>query len=129
VIEVVSHERCVACDICVKVCPMDVFERGPDGVPVIARQPDCQTCFMCEAYCPVDALFVAPLSGPAPAGSAYTDQAWLDRSNRLGAYRRAIGWGHGRTPGSTADRNFVFTAGMSGQPGHRPPPGPERYTP
>jgi NAD-dependent dihydropyrimidine dehydrogenase PreA subunit len=124
VIEVVSHERCVACDICVKVCPMDVFERGPDGVPVIARQSDCQTCFMCEAYCPVDALFVAPLSGPAPVGSAYTDEHRLARAELLGAYRRAIGWGHGRAPGSTADRSFVFTAGMSGQPGHRPPPLP-----
>jgi NAD-dependent dihydropyrimidine dehydrogenase PreA subunit len=51
-IEVVSGERCVTCDVCVKVCPMDVLERGADGVPVIARQSGCQTCFMCEAYCP-----------------------------------------------------------------------------
>jgi NAD-dependent dihydropyrimidine dehydrogenase PreA subunit len=127
-IEVVSGERCVACDVCVKVCPMDVFERGADGVPVIARQSDCQTCFMCEAYCPVDALFVAPLSDPAPPGSAYTDEAWLAASGRLGAYRRAIGWGGGRTIGSTADRAYLFAAGMFGQPGGRPqhrtgPPG------
>jgi len=120
-IEVVSHGRCVACDVCVKVCPMDVFERGPDGIPVIARQSDCQTCFMCEAHCPVDALFVAPLSGPAPPGSPYTDEAGLAASGALGAYRRSIGWGGGRTPGSTADRNYLFTAGMAGQPGSRAP--------
>jgi NAD-dependent dihydropyrimidine dehydrogenase PreA subunit len=55
-IEVVSQDRCVKCDVCVKVCPMDVFALGPDGAPVIARQDDCQTCFMCEAHCPVDAM-------------------------------------------------------------------------
>jgi NAD-dependent dihydropyrimidine dehydrogenase PreA subunit len=42
---------------------------GRDGMPVIARQSQCQTCFMCEAYCPADALFVAPLSEPAPVES------------------------------------------------------------
>lgn len=59
-IEIVSAAACIACDVCVKVCPTDVFDRGADGVPVIARQSDCQTCFMCEAYCPTDALYVAP---------------------------------------------------------------------
>ncbi len=48
-IEVISGERCIKCDICIEVCPTNVFERGPDGLPVIARQDDCQTCFMCEA--------------------------------------------------------------------------------
>ena len=60
VIEIVSAERCIRCDRCVDVCPTDVFDRGPSGVPVVARQADCQTCFLCEAWCPVDALFVAP---------------------------------------------------------------------
>jgi NAD-dependent dihydropyrimidine dehydrogenase PreA subunit len=76
VIEVVSAERCVTCDLCIAVCPTDVFERGPAGVPVIARQGDCQTCFMCEAYCPTDALYVAPLAGPAQPGSR-RDQNYL----------------------------------------------------
>ncbi|WP_019630154.1 4Fe-4S dicluster domain-containing protein [Actinomadura atramentaria] len=106
-IEVVSAARCVACDVCVKVCPTDVFERGPDGVPVIARQGDCQTCFMCEAHCPTDALYVAPFSDPAPPGSPHADEAALGPA--LGAYRRIVGWGSGRTPGSRADKNHLFT--------------------
>lgn len=89
---------------------MDVFERGPDGVPVIARQTDCQTCFMCELYCPTDALFVAPLSDPAPAGSPYTDEDALAAADALGAYRRTVGWGNGRIPGSRLDTNYIFTA-------------------
>ena len=108
-IEVVSDGACIRCDQCIKVCPMDVFDRGPDGLPVIARQSDCQTCFMCELYCPTDALFVAPLTEPAPAGSPYTDVDALAAAGALGAYRRTVGWGGGRTPGSRRDTNHLFT--------------------
>ena len=73
-IEIVSAAACIACDICVKVCPTDVFDRGEDGVPVIARQSDCQTCFMCEAYCPTDALYVSPVSAPVAADSPHADE-------------------------------------------------------
>ena len=48
-IELMSEGRCVACNICVKVCPTNVFDEVADGIPTIARQEDCQTCFMCEA--------------------------------------------------------------------------------
>ncbi|MEW2116710.1 hypothetical protein AB0945_16245, partial [Streptomyces sp. NPDC005474] len=30
-----------------EVCPTRVFDRGADGVPVIASQDSCQTCFQC----------------------------------------------------------------------------------
>ncbi|GII63805.1 ferredoxin [Sphaerisporangium krabiense] len=119
-IEVVSAERCVRCDICLKVCPMDVFETGGDGLPVIARQQDCQTCFMCEAHCPADALFVAPFSGPAPPGSPYTDEAALAESGALGRYRDQIGWGRGRVPGSRLDKNHLFTARLAARPPDEP---------
>jgi NAD-dependent dihydropyrimidine dehydrogenase PreA subunit len=91
-IEVVSAERCVKCDICIKVCPTNVFDRGADGLPVIARQQDCQTCFMCEAYCPEEAVFVAHTVDPVPDDSPYRDEAYLVDHDLLGAYRRAIGW-------------------------------------
>ncbi|MEJ2855713.1 MULTISPECIES: ferredoxin family protein [unclassified Saccharothrix] len=96
-IELVSAQRCIACDKCVKVCPTNVFDRGADGVPVIARQEDCQTCFQCEANCPVDALFVAPRTQPLPEPPEIGE---LERSGLLGSYREQIGWGRGRTPGA-----------------------------
>jgi NAD-dependent dihydropyrimidine dehydrogenase PreA subunit len=91
-IEVVSAERCVQCDICIKVCPTNVFDRGADGIPVIARQSDCQTCFMCEAYCPEEAVFVAHPVTPVAEDSPYRDEQYLIDNDLLGAYRRAIGW-------------------------------------
>lgn len=98
-IELVSEERCIGCDICVKVCPTNVFDPVPEGVPVIARQDDCQTCFMCELYCPTDALFVAP--------EAEENREVDERTLRLlGTYRAAVGWGPGRVPGASLDQTF-----------------------
>jgi NAD-dependent dihydropyrimidine dehydrogenase PreA subunit len=102
VIELVSDERCVKCDLCVKVCPTGVFEAVPDAAPVIARKEDCQTCFMCELYCPTDALFVAP---EADASVAVHEQQ-LAEKGLLGSYRAAVGWGEGRSPGARLDASF-----------------------
>lgn len=103
-IEVVSATRCIECNLCVSVCPTNVFDAVPDAPPMIARQSDCQTCFMCEAYCPVDALFVAPQVDPLPQ----VDEAALIESGVLGSYRRAIGWGMGRKPQAQEDTSFQF---------------------
>lgn len=99
-IELVSPERCIACDKCIAVCPTDVFDRGEDGIPELARQQDCQTCYQCEANCPVDALFVAPYTDPLPEDSHLHDEDQLSHSGLLGSYRARIGWGKGRTPGA-----------------------------
>lgn len=114
-IEIVSKERCVSCDLCIKVCPMNVFDRGADGIPVISRQVDCQSCFLCEAYCPTDALYVAPFDHPAPAGSSHTDETALAAAGALGSYRAVLGWGRGRRNGSRLDQNHLF--GLNGGPG------------
>jgi NAD-dependent dihydropyrimidine dehydrogenase PreA subunit len=98
-IELVSDERCINCDICVRVCPTNVFDAVPGGHPVIARQEDCQTCFMCELYCPVDALFVAPEADR----SAPQSEGDLRARGLLGGYRAAVGWGAGQVPGAARD--------------------------
>ena len=61
-IELISESRCTGCNICVRVCPVNVFDAVPQAAPTIARKADCQTCFMCELYCPEDALYVAPIA-------------------------------------------------------------------
>lgn len=109
-IEIVSTAACIACDVCIKVCPTDVFDRGEDGIPVIARQPDCQTCFLCEAYCPVDALYVSPVSAPLGADSPHADEDAVTTHGLLGGYREMIGWGRGRTAGALRDRNPLLKA-------------------
>lgn len=95
-IELVSESRCIKCDVCIRVCPTNVFSHGEDRLPQISDQAACQTCFMCEAWCPTDALFVAPQTTPVAAGSVYRNEAWLTEHGLLGSYRRELGWKQGR---------------------------------
>jgi NAD-dependent dihydropyrimidine dehydrogenase PreA subunit len=129
-IELVSSSRCIRCDVCIRVCPTDVFERGADGVPEIVRQEDCQTCFMCEAWCPTDALFVAPPTVPLESDSPLRDEDELVRRGLLGSYRKVLGWGPGREPGAQEDRSFNVLSRMHGATPQRLPeyadaPGPK----
>ena len=97
-IEVVSESRCVECNICVKVCPANVFD-ATGGVPVIARQDDCQTCFLCEIHCPTDALYVAERAdGPLAITESDVEERGL-----FGSYSRALGWKRGKPGGSELD--------------------------
>ena len=103
-IELVSEDRCIGCDLCVQVCPTNVFDPGLGGRPAIARKQDCQTCFMCEAYCPADALYVAPESDR----SLPVDEAALVAAGKLGRYREILGWGPGRQPNSRTDAGYLL---------------------
>ncbi|ASG22858.1 4Fe-4S dicluster domain-containing protein [Nitrospirillum viridazoti] len=87
-IELVVDDRCTRCDTCIQVCPTNVFERGAGGLPLIARQEDCQTCFLCELYCQADALYVAPNCDEPVA----VDAASIVASGLLGQFRRHSGW-------------------------------------
>ncbi|MET0258143.1 MAG: ferredoxin family protein [Methylobacterium sp.] len=98
-IEVVSEDRCIRCDICERVCPAFVFDRDDTGLPVIARQDDCQTCFLCEIYCPTDALYVAERAD-GPTGITEAEVAERDL---FGTYARSLGWNRGRAGGTRDD--------------------------
>lgn len=87
-IEVLDTDTCTDCNLCVSVCPTNVFQAVKDGPPVIARQDSCQTCFMCEVYCPVDALYV----DPDPAHVYGLTVETVKQDGLFGTYRRAIGW-------------------------------------
>jgi NAD-dependent dihydropyrimidine dehydrogenase PreA subunit len=99
VIEIVSVTRCIECDICVKVCPANVFSTTENGAPIIARQNDCQTCFLCEIYCPTDALFVSERA-EGPVGLTERE---IEERGLFGSYARALGWEHGKAGGSNLD--------------------------
>lgn len=113
-IELISASRCTGCNICVAVCPMDVFQPAAGGAgqaggaaaPAIARQSDCQTCFLCEAHCPDDALYVAP---DAETVTGITE-AEVAAAGLFGSYRRAIGWSAGHRENRSTDQTFRLLA-------------------
>jgi NAD-dependent dihydropyrimidine dehydrogenase PreA subunit len=108
VIEIVSEARCVACNICVKICPADVFDSVCAAAPLIARQDDCQTCFLCELYCPVDALFVDAQAEHAPD----VREADVEAEGLFGSYARSMGWSRGKPGGADRDPTFHIRAAM-----------------
>ncbi len=93
-IELISQSRCIGCDICVEVCPTNVFDPVPGEAPVIARQEDCLTCFLCEAYCPVDAMYVAAEAHE----HVEVNEEDLIAKGLLGSYRCQLGWRKGDSP-------------------------------
>jgi len=98
-IEFVVEESCIQCNICVKICPQDVFDATTDGPPLIARQEDCHSCNTCELFCPVASLYVSPLIHPDPN----IDKEAIIASGRLGSYARTLGWEKGKAPQGTGD--------------------------
>jgi NAD-dependent dihydropyrimidine dehydrogenase PreA subunit len=104
-IELVSETRCILCNKCVQVCPMNVFAAVKDAPPVIARQEDCQTCFMCELYCPADALYVAP----DVQRVAHTSEHAVQANGLLGSFR-SVGWAIANGANGSTDQSFRLTA-------------------
>lgn len=43
---------CKACNICIALCPKQVFEPDRDGKPIQARPDDCTQCTICWIHCP-----------------------------------------------------------------------------
>ncbi|MGR6118231.1 4Fe-4S binding protein [Aeribacillus composti] len=103
-IQVLLEERCVKCNLCVNICPTNVFEKRKGEVPVISRQDDCQTCYMCELYCPVDALYVAPNADEAVEIS----EQELLTTGLVGSYRTNMGWQKGQKRVAAQDPAYKF---------------------
>jgi NAD-dependent dihydropyrimidine dehydrogenase PreA subunit len=109
VIELINAERCTNCNLCVRICPTDVFDKTQAGPPKIARQQVCQTCFMCEVHCPEDAMYVAPIRHPAEPGSPHLDEQRLLREGYFGSYRARLGWGRTLPPPRTGEELFELS--------------------
>jgi NAD-dependent dihydropyrimidine dehydrogenase PreA subunit len=93
-IEIISKDRCIKCNICVQVCPLNVFDFIQDDTPIISRKSDCQTCFLCEAYCPADALYVSPKA---------EEDSIKEENITFGSYRASLGWGENQQPTARLD--------------------------
>lgn len=54
---VISDEKCIACGICARICPVDAITGEPKKPPYSIHQDVCIKCGACIAKCPVDAIY------------------------------------------------------------------------
>ena len=61
---IIDSMLCKGCDICISVCPKDVYAKSEEVnskdvyVPYPANQEACVRCGLCEISCPDQALYV-----------------------------------------------------------------------
>lgn len=53
---VIDMDKCTGIGECARVCPVDVFEMGEDGMPKIVRPDKCIQCRACVVACPLEAI-------------------------------------------------------------------------
>ncbi len=54
---VISDEKCIACGICARICPVDAITGEPKKKPYNIHQDVCIKCGACIPKCPVDAIY------------------------------------------------------------------------
>ena len=54
---VISDEKCVACGICARVCPVNAITGENKKPPFYIHQDVCIKCGTCIPKCPVDAIY------------------------------------------------------------------------
>lgn len=53
----IDSDKCVGCEECVDVCPVEVFEMK-DGKSVVVNGEECLGCESCVEVCETDAVAV-----------------------------------------------------------------------
>lgn len=60
-IELINHDLCIGCGVCVDTCPMDVIRLDKKIKKAVIKYPeDCMLCLYCERECPVRAIYISP---------------------------------------------------------------------
>jgi len=57
-VQSLDQELCNGCEICLGVCPEDVFRMAENKKAYIKYPDDCVACFVCEFACPTNCIFV-----------------------------------------------------------------------
>ena len=58
----INEELCIGCEMCIAVCPHDVFSIEGKKAK-IADKAACMECGACRTNCPVDAIYVESGTG------------------------------------------------------------------
>jgi NAD-dependent dihydropyrimidine dehydrogenase PreA subunit len=54
----IDSDKCQHCNVCIEMCPVNVFKKNGNGDTVIDVPDECIGCRSCEAQCPKAAITV-----------------------------------------------------------------------
>lgn len=54
----INYDFCKRCEICVRICPTNVFALRSDGYPEVVHEDKCIDCKLCETHCPDFAVWI-----------------------------------------------------------------------
>jgi NAD-dependent dihydropyrimidine dehydrogenase PreA subunit len=57
----INYDTCEACGSCIDSCPAQVYDKGEDGKPIVARPDECMVCHTCMEVCPTGSITVTEL--------------------------------------------------------------------
>jgi|UniRef100_A0A7V4JQW0 NAD-dependent dihydropyrimidine dehydrogenase PreA subunit len=57
----INYDTCEACGSCIDSCPAQVYDKGEDGKPIVARPDECMVCHTCMEVCPTGSVTVTEL--------------------------------------------------------------------
>lgn len=68
---VIDKKKCIGCNTCAEICPLDVIRKvGPKQIPDVRYPEECWHCNSCVLDCPAKAI---SLRIPMPATLLYVD--------------------------------------------------------
>ena len=69
---IINRKKCIACGVCVNVCPQDVFWGSKKKKPPVVTYPDeCWHCSSCVLDCPAEGAIT--LRVPFPMMMTYKE--------------------------------------------------------
>ncbi|MBC7342230.1 MAG: alpha-hydroxy-acid oxidizing protein [Clostridia bacterium] len=73
-----DHDKCITCQVCVRMCANDVHSYDADLDRVDSDSAKCVGCHFCEALCPTGAIIIRPSPSAIRPNSNWATQAVAD---------------------------------------------------
>lgn len=73
-----DYEKCIACQVCCRMCSNDVHVYDPETNQVLSDSSKCVGCHFCETICPTHAINIVPNTSKLKPNANWTDKIVSD---------------------------------------------------
>lgn len=73
-----DYEKCIACQVCCRMCSNDVHVYDPETNQVLSDSSKCVGCHFCETICPTHAISIVPNTSKLKPNANWSDKVVSD---------------------------------------------------